>query len=238
VRRLYWIPALALAGSLHAGTITVATGGESLRIKFGSTTYSAGNTLSYSPAGERSTDPNWSYTAALLTNLVDAGGGVWTANGSLQIQFTNVSLTCIASEGCDQTVTPLDFGFSFRLNFVDASAINSYALSLSGSGPDLQLVGGPLGSSTLNVPSLNLPISAPTYSFSQSGALAPATNMAYGMTFELNGNYAVGTSLSLPGSFDIAVNTVPEPASFALLATGIGLAAWRLRRRRPGRSRE
>jgi hypothetical protein len=240
VRRI--IVGLWLIGAARAGTITVNSAGDSFRIFVGPDNQNANGVLSFTPSGNISTGSVWSLTGSVLTNMVDAGGGTATADGTLRIQFTGVTLTCVQTGGCDQTGgNNLAFGFNASFVVLNPAAVPSYGYSLSGSGPDVTMA---LEDNEHHLSSITQPILGPTYSFSRSGSLPPSWNgsIQFLAEFLLDGSYAQGTTLSLPSSFDLTLtnpNSVPEPATIALLAAGIGLAAWRLRQghRRTSQSR-
>ena len=232
LRKLWLIPAFLIAANLHAGIIVLKESDITLEIgsNSGGGSTQASGVLNYSPSGNLTLNPNWTYTASLLTNLVDQGSGLAAANGFLSLRLTDVTLQCVNQSGCADNA--IDFGVFAGFDLGDPYA--AYTYSLDGSGPDVRFLVFP----NLPFPNLNQPVQGPNYSFTQSGAVAPSTNALHieGELDLIAGAYAFGTTVTLPHSLDITLFATPEPATISLLAMGLGICGWRFRNRRRSRS--
>ena len=233
MRKLWLIPAFLIAANLHAGIIVLKESDITLRIgsNSGGGSTQASGMLNYSPSGNLTLNPNWTYTARLLTNLVDQGGGLAAANGFLSLRFTDVTLQCVNQSGCATNAIDFEVFTGFDLG----DPYTAYTYALDGSGPDARFFVIP----NLPFPNLNQMVQGPNYSFTQSGAVAPSTNSLHiqsELRLATGGPYPLGTTISLPNSLDITLFATPEPATISLLALGLGICGWRFRNRRCSRS--
>lgn len=168
----------------------------------------------------------WSYNDDNPNNAVLFGSSVGLIAANESIVFTELTVAAFRTQWNNLSASIRVFTYGGSSNINSSDTINIYN-SATQNGSTLVDSHSSSGSDAVSRNRPNIPGSTPS---SGVGYVLSASGDAYGSVL------SVGGDRGNPGSFpfDVAAAAVPEPATWAMMIAGFGIAGVSIRRRRAG----